>query len=98
LIQLLIAAAVASAAPAAPACPDVVTPDAAVCRALEAKKNGNEEAAARGFEEAAQTAPDKDPATAAMNHSPLFFADESALPIGVKVMTNLALDYLFGGK
>jgi amidohydrolase len=41
---------------------------------------------------------DKDPATAAMNHSPLFFADESALPIGVKVMTNLALDYLFGGK
>jgi amidohydrolase len=41
---------------------------------------------------------DKDPATAAMNHSPLFFADESALPIGVKVMTNLTLDYLFGGK
>jgi tetratricopeptide (TPR) repeat protein len=66
LIQLLIAAAVASAAPVAPACPDVVTPDAAVCRALEAKKNGNEEAAARGFEEAAQTAPDKDPATARM--------------------------------
>jgi hypothetical protein len=28
----------------------------------------------------------------------LFYADESALPIGVKVMTNLALDYLFGGK
>ena len=26
------------------------------------------------------------------NHSPLFFADESALPVGVKVMTNLALD------
>ena len=66
MIQLLIAAAVAAAAPAAPACPDVVTPDAAVCRALEAKTNGNEEAAARGFEEAAQTAPDKDPATARM--------------------------------
>ena len=30
---------------------------------------------------------------APQNHSPLFFADESALPIGVKVMTNLALDY-----
>lgn len=44
------------------------------------------------------TPPDQDPATAAMNHSPLFFADESALPIGVRVMTNLALDYLFGGK
>jgi len=66
LIQLLIAAAVAAAAPAAPACPDVVTPDAAVCRALEAQKNGNEEAAARGFEEAAQTASDKDPAAARM--------------------------------
>ena len=42
------------------------------------------------------TPKDQDPAKAAMNHSPLFFADESALPIGVKVMTNLALDYLFG--
>jgi amidohydrolase len=41
---------------------------------------------------------DQDPATAAQNHSPLFFADESALPVGVRVMTNLALDYLFGGK
>jgi amidohydrolase len=30
------------------------------------------------------------------NHSPLFFADESALPVGVKVMTNLAVDYLTG--
>jgi amidohydrolase len=44
------------------------------------------------------TPKDRDPATAPMNHSPLFFADESALPVGVKVMTNLALDYLFGGK
>ena len=66
MIQLLIAAAVAAAAPDAPACPDVVTADAAVCRALEAQKNGNEEAAARGFEEAAQTSSDKDPATARM--------------------------------
>ena len=41
---------------------------------------------------------DQDPTKVAMNHSPLFFADEAALPIGVKVMTNLALDYLFGGK
>jgi tetratricopeptide (TPR) repeat protein len=63
LIQFLIAAAVAAVAPA---CPDVVTADAAVCRALEAQRNGNEEAAARGFEEAAQTASDKDPATARM--------------------------------
>jgi amidohydrolase len=42
------------------------------------------------------TPKDQDPTKAAMNHSPLFYADESALPIGVKVMTNLALDYLFG--
>jgi tetratricopeptide (TPR) repeat protein len=61
LIHLFIAAAIA-----APACPDVITPDAAVCRALEARKNGNPEAAARGFEEAAQTASEKDPATARM--------------------------------
>jgi amidohydrolase len=42
------------------------------------------------------TPKDQDPSKAAMNHSPLFFADEAALPVGVKVMTNLALDYLFG--
>ena len=44
------------------------------------------------------TPKDQDPSKAAMNHSPLFFADEAALPVGVRVMTNLALDYLFGGK
>jgi amidohydrolase len=36
-----------------------------------------------------------DPATAPQNHSPLFFADESALPVGVRALTNLALDYLY---
>jgi amidohydrolase len=41
---------------------------------------------------------DQDHTKVAQNHSPLFFADESALPVGVRVMTNLALDYLFGGK
>jgi len=35
-----------------------------------------------------------DPATAARNHSPRFFADEAALPVGVRLMSNLALDYL----
>lgn len=39
---------------------------------------------------------DQDYTKAAQNHSPLFFADEAALPVGVKVMTNLALDFLFG--
>jgi len=39
-----------------------------------------------------------DPKTAPQNHSPLFFADESALPVGVRALTNLAVDYLFGSQ
>ncbi len=35
-------------------------------------------------------------ATAAQNHSPLFFADESALPVGVRALTSLTVDYLRG--
>lgn len=38
----------------------------------------------------------QDPAKAASNHSPLFFADEQALPIGVRTMAALAVDYLAG--
>ncbi|HEY6663132.1 MAG TPA: hypothetical protein VIZ66_09420 [Sphingomicrobium sp.] len=63
MIDLLIAAAVAAATPE---CPAVVTPEALVCRALEAQKSGDAEAAARGFEQAAQAASDKEPATARM--------------------------------
>ncbi|MGH9173241.1 MAG: amidohydrolase, partial [Vicinamibacterales bacterium] len=44
------------------------------------------------------TPKDRDPRTAPQNHSPLFFADESALPIGVRALTNLAIDYLFMQK
>lgn len=40
------------------------------------------------------SAPDADLNTVARNHSPLFFADERALPVGVKAMTSLALDWL----
>jgi amidohydrolase len=40
------------------------------------------------------TPKDKDPNTVAVNHSPLFFADEGALITGVRAMTNLATDYL----
>jgi amidohydrolase len=36
----------------------------------------------------------KDPATAPRNHSPSFFADEAALPIGVRTLANLAVDWL----
>jgi amidohydrolase len=39
-----------------------------------------------------------DPKTAAPNHSPRFFANESALPVGVRALSNLAVDYLVGGK
>ena len=39
-----------------------------------------------------------DPKTAPQNHSPLFAADESALPLGVRALTNLALDYLYGSS
>ncbi len=39
----------------------------------------------------------QDPATAAPNHSPYFYADESALPVGVRAMTNLAIDFLASG-
>lgn len=35
---------------------------------------------------------------AAPNHSPRFFADESALPYGIQVMSGLAVDYLTGKK
>jgi amidohydrolase len=35
-----------------------------------------------------------DPNTAPRNHSPFFFADEAALPTGVRAMANLAVDYL----
>ena len=44
----------------------LVTPDALVCRALDAQKAGNNEAAAQGFEEAAKASLDKDPKTARM--------------------------------
>lgn len=62
MIELVIAAAVALAAPGG--CPDVVTPDALVCRALEAQKAGDHQSAAQAFEEAAKASSDKDPKTA----------------------------------
>ena len=70
MIHLLLAAAFATAPPAAATpgagCPDVVTAEALVCRALEAQKAGNNEAAAQNFEEAAKASPEKDPKTARM--------------------------------
>ena len=51
---LFIAAAVAAAAPAPAACPDVVTSEAFVCRALVASKAGQSDMAAQAFEQAAE--------------------------------------------
>ncbi|NUT00977.1 MAG: hypothetical protein HOP96_08395 [Sphingomonas sp.] len=50
---LAIVAAIAAAQASAPACPDVVTPQAFVCRALKASNAGDSEAAAQAFEQAA---------------------------------------------
>jgi amidohydrolase len=40
------------------------------------------------------TPPGTDPATAAPNHSPRFYLDEAALPVGVRALAHLAVDYL----
>jgi metal-dependent amidase/aminoacylase/carboxypeptidase family protein len=37
------------------------------------------------------------PQTAPRNHSPHFFANEAALPVGMRALTYSALDYLRGG-
>ena len=62
---LFLAAAMATATPPS-ACPDVVTAEALVCRALSAQKAGDPQSAAQAFEEAAKASPDKEPATARM--------------------------------
>jgi amidohydrolase len=40
------------------------------------------------------TPKEKDPSTAAANHSPRFFVDEAALPTGVRALAHLAVDYM----
>jgi amidohydrolase len=40
---------------------------------------------------------DQNAATAPRNHSPYFFADEGALPVGVRAMANLAVSWLQTG-
>ena len=37
---------------------------------------------------------DRDPSKVPTNHSPFFFADEGALPVGVGALTHLTLDWL----
>lgn len=57
---LLIAAAVAAAAPTTGTCPDLVTSEAFVCRALAASKSGQPDAAAQAFEQAAEAQSDNE--------------------------------------
>jgi tetratricopeptide (TPR) repeat protein len=52
-VILFLAAAVAAAQATPALCPDVLTSQAFVCRALQASKSGNAEASAQAFEEAA---------------------------------------------
>jgi amidohydrolase len=44
------------------------------------------------------TPPGTDPRSAAPNHSPRFFVDEAALPVGVRALAHVAVDYLSGGR
>lgn len=66
--MIFLLAAALSAATAGPkaTCPDIVTPDALVCSALEAEKSGDHATAAQSFEEAAKASSEKDPKTARM--------------------------------
>ena len=48
------------------ACPDVVTPDALICRALEAQKTGRSADSAQAFEQAALASPANEAVTARM--------------------------------
>ena len=62
-MNLLIAATLAAAAPAPThACPDLITAEALICRAIQAQAEGKDEVAAQSFEEAANASPDNDPA------------------------------------
>ena len=64
---LLFAVAAAVATPAnSSSCPNLVTPEALVCRALDAEKSGDHATAAQAFEEAANASSDKEPKTARM--------------------------------
>jgi tetratricopeptide (TPR) repeat protein len=64
-VIIALAAALVSAAPAA-ACPDTGTPQALVCKALQASEQGKPDGAAIAFEQAALGSPNGDPARARM--------------------------------
>lgn len=63
---LLFAAAAAVAVPQSSDCPNLITPDAMVCRAMKAQRSGDDLRAAQGFEEAAKASSNQDIKTARM--------------------------------
>lgn len=100
IVILAAAIAVAStAAPAppgpapSPACADVVTPEAFVCRALEASKAGKSEVAATAFEQAALATDGEDPAKSRM----LAAAGNMWIAAGQPGKAALALDRALAG-
>jgi tetratricopeptide (TPR) repeat protein len=64
LIPLLAAAAALAQPTAGRSCPDLTTPQALVCKAVEAQRSGDHQASAKSFEQAAQASPEKDFETA----------------------------------
>jgi amidohydrolase len=44
------------------------------------------------------TPPGTDPRTVAANHSPRFFVDEAAFPVGVRALARAAVDYLSAAR
>lgn len=96
MILFAIGIAIVAAPPVAttsPTCPDVVTPEAFVCRALEASQAGKSEAAAAAFEQAAMATDDKDPAKARM----LAAAGNMWIAAGQPGKAALALDRALAG-
>ena len=89
---LLVAAALAAAAPAP--CPDLVTAEAFVCRALEASNGGKPEVAATAFEQAALAADEGDPAKSRM----LAAAGNMWIAAGQPGKAALALDRALAGS
>jgi tetratricopeptide (TPR) repeat protein len=93
-MMLLIAAVIAAAPAPAPArCPDVVTPEAFVCRAVEASSGGKHEAAATAFEQAALATDDADPGKSRM----LAAAGNMWIAAGQPGKAALALDRALAG-
>lgn len=88
---LLLAIALTAAKPAT--CPDVITPDAFICRAMEASKAGKADAAAAAFEQAAAATAEDDPAKARM----LAAAGNMWIAAGQPGKAALALDRALAG-